>query len=646
MSGPNDSLRNRPLIYVPPRAATAGVALSRPVPLWRRILKALWASVRRVCLTLGALVLILSVIGFVSVLRMGHVAPPPVPDPAVLTMTFDATIPEKEQESTFADPFAFRRLSLLQTVQTLDRAAADPRVRGLLADMKNPALGLADVQELRAALRRFRAAGKFTYIYATAYGDPGRGLGTYYLACAFEKIWMQPLGTLSIAGIGMEMPYLKGLLDTIGVQAEFFQRKAYKTAFESLTRSEMSPENRDMMIRLTENLGGHMLSEIASDRGLEPSSLRESIDRGLLLGAEALSAKLIDKVDYRDVLNDEIRAKLGLHDGESDLPFLTLEAYHASIKTHAAKDGAPPQAGAVPVALVYIDGVISEDDSGSDEAPLLMGEDSASAEDIAQAIAQAIDDPGIPAIVLRIESPGGSPTASETIRRAIVRAQEKGKKVFVSMGDMAASGGYWIAAPADAIFASPATVTGSIGVVGGKFNLSGLWEKIGVRWDTVKWGDNAGFWSFNTPFSPSGAERMNATLDEVYAAFADRVAKGRQMTPTQVESIAGGRVWTGDQARKIGLVDTLGGLDAALDHTARQIGLTDRSALDIHILPRPLTPLEHLLKTLEDRAGGVMSHPALSTNGLSAKAVIHRLEALSDGPGVFALEPLPRFSTR
>jgi protease-4 len=588
-------------------------------------------------MTLGVLVLFLSVLGLVSALRIGHGAAPAVPDLAVLTLDFDADIPEKEQEATFADPFAFRRLSLLQTVEALDRAATDPRIKGIVSHIKNPSMGLADVQELRAALRRFRASGKFAYVYGTDYGEPGRGLGTYYLACAFEKIWMQPLGTLSIAGIGLETPYLKGLLDTIGVQAEFFQKKEFKTAFESLTRAEMSPENREMTARMVENIGEQMLSEIAADRGIGPESLRRAIDRGLLLGKEAIAFKLVDRIDYEDVLEAEIQKRLGLEDSD-DLPLLTLEAYHAGHKAHTIEEH--PAGTNVPVALIYVNGVISEDSSGSGESPLLMGQDNASAEDIAGAVGQAADDPGLPAIVLRIDSPGGSPGASETIRRALVRAKEKGKKVVVSMGNMAASGGYWIAAPADAIFASPATITGSIGVVGGKFNLAGLWEKTGVRWDTVRWGENAGFWSFNAPFSPAGAERMNATLDEVYAAFVDRVAKGRKLSPAQVESIAGGRVWTGNQARKIGLVDTLGGLDAALDHTARQIGLPGRQALEIRILPRPLTPLEHLLKALEEKGVHVLG-PDLPLQTLATF-----LDRLTSPSGVLAIEPTPRFSAR
>lgn len=628
MPGPNDSLRNKPLVYTPRPSLPVSQGI-RPVPLWRRLIGGLWRALRRTCTTLGALVLTLSLLGAFSALQMTGTVAPPLPDTIVLHLDIDGDIPEKEMESTFSDPFAFRHLSILRVIEALDRAETDPRVKGIVAHLKNGNVGLAHIQELRAALKRFRATGKFAYIHATEYGDPGRGLGTYYLASAFEQIWMQPLGTLSIAGIGIESPYLKDLLDKIGVRAEFFQRKEYKTAFENLTHAEMTPENRVMMTRMIGNLGEQMLSDIAADRKITPVALRALIDRGLLLGKEALDGKLLDRVDYEDVLATQINARIG-NQPEDEVPFVSLEAYYA-----APVPGKAPPANGVPVALIYVVGAIVEGDSDSDKSPLLMGEQPASAQDIAQAITDAANDPAIPAIVLRINSPGGSPTASETIRRAIVRAQQKGKKVIVSMGDMAASGGYWIAAPADAIFALPATLTGSIGVVGGKFDLSGLWEKAGVTWDSLRWGQNAGFWTFNAPFSPSGAERMNAMLDEIYAAFVDRVAQGRKMSVDQVEKIAGGRVWTGAQAKKIGLVDTLGGIDSALDYTARQIGLGDRRDLGIEVLPRPLTPLERIIKTIEDQGaaiGAMASFQSALQNFTGAQAQKARPDAYALAP--------------
>lgn len=631
MPGPNDSLRNRPLVYTPRPLPVAPQNL-RPAPLWRRIFVGLWRALRRTCTALGAFVLLLSLMGAFSALEMTRKIAPPLPDTIVLRMEIDGDVPEQEMESTFSDPFAFRHLSILQVIGTLDRAKSDKRVKGLVAYLKDGNVSLAHIQELRGAIGRFRAAGKFSYIYGTEYGDPGRGLGAYYLASGFEKIWMQPLGTLSIAGIGIESPYLKTLLDSLGVQAEFFQRKEYKTAFENLTHTGMTPENREMMTRMIGNLGDQMLSDIARDRKIPALSLRALIDQGFFLGKEALSAKLLDRVDYEDALLADVNAQIGAQ-AEDEVPFVSLEAYHAA---PLPRTDAAPGAHAVPVALIYVTGAIVEDDSGGGESPLLMGEQSASAQDIAQAISDAASDPEIPAIVLRISSPGGSPVASETIRRAIVRAQKKGKKVIVSMGDMAASGGYWIAAPADAIFALPSTLTGSIGVVGGKFNLAGLWDKIGVKWDGVRWGQNAGFWTFNAPFSAAGAERMNAMLDEVYAAFVDRVAQGRHMKTYQVERIAGGRVWTGAQAQKIHLVDTLGGIDVALDYTARQIGLADRSGLAIEILPRPLTPLERLIEAIETQGA------VLGAVTFFQSTVQHIANAQTANPRIYALAP---FST-
>ncbi len=247
----------------------------------------------------------------------------------------------------------------------------------------------------------------------------------------------------------------------------------------------------------------------------------------------------------------------------------------------------------------------------------------AAASDIAPAIFDAADDDTVGAIVLRIDSPGGSPVASESILRAIEKAKEKGKLVIVSMSTAAASGGYWVAAYADRIFTMPMTMTGSIGVLGGKVAVQGLSDKAGVTWDrSQRWGENAGIWSTVTPFSESEAERMNAMLDSVYAQFIARVAKGRGMDKAEVEKIAKGRVWSGKRAVELGLADELGGLDAALDFAAKAQGLESRKDLNITVTPKPPTPLEHLMELLGTQAA---LGPALE--GL--RHVMEKVEPLS-----------------
>ena len=257
------------------------------------------------------------------------------------------------------------------------------------------------------------------------------------------------------------------------------------------------------------------------------------------------------------------------------------------------------------MALVYITGTITAQPSTHTNA---FG-GSPSGENITDDLLAVADDPDVDMLVLRIDSPGGSPSAAETMRRAAMRSKANGKTIIVSMGDEAASGGYCIATAGDYIFALPGTLTGSIGVAGGKFALTGLWTKLGINWQSIDLGTNAGMWSFNRPFSASAAERMNAMMDEVYENFIGLVAQSRHMTLTQADAVARGRVWTGRQAKAKGLVDDLGGLDTALDYAAQQLKVHDRSHLTIEVFPRPQSPWEKL----EDLAGQVRANQSIDS---------------------------------
>jgi len=245
-----------------------------------------------------------------------------------------------------------------------------------------------------------------------------------------------------------------------------------------------------------------------------------------------------------------------------------------------------------------------------------------------------VTDDDIKAVLLRVDSPGGSPSASETIRRGVLKVQEEGKKVVVSMGSVAASGGYWIAAPADAIYASPATLTGSIGVVMGKVSLGALWDKLGVNWDSIRYGENAGMFSINEPLDAQGRARMNALIDQTYDQFLTRVAEGRGITKEEARRVAKGRAWTGAQAKERGLVDALGGQADALDYIARELGHDNRTDLELVTLPRPKRPLEQLIELMETQVSMGRWFDA-------ARAQILTWRGLSSG--VQAVEPLGLF---
>jgi protease-4 len=341
-----------------------------------------------------------------------------------------------------------------------------------------------------------------------------------------------------------------------------------------------------------------MRSDIAADREMAAETLQAYVDQGLILDQEALKAGLIDVLDYGDALTAKIKKDVTDDPESEDLKFVDIMSYvknspvvaKAKVKTHKPK-----------VALIYAVGAIVPHVTNAMAPGVFMGGGNISATDMSMTFNDAIEDEDIGVIVLRLDSPGGSPAASETLRAKILK--EKGKVVIVSMGEVAASGGYWMAAPADRIYATPMTLTGSIGVAGGKFVLADLWGKIGVNWEDVSWGENAGMWSPNELYTDSQRARYEAMMDSVYDGFVSRVAEGRKMEVAQAETLARGRVWTGRQAQQNGLVDEIGGLDAALDYAAKLAGAEDRSGVKLEIMPKPETALERLMRLVEMQAG-------------------------------------------
>lgn len=550
-------------------------------PRGRLIRYVLWTAFKRLLMTFGAIFLLGIVMGSVLSAGSGSGAPRVLPDKFALYLPLDGGFPEHED---VAVPYGLGPpvVTLRHVIDALDLAAGDKKVAGLVVDLKSVEMSVAQMQELRAALLRFRASGKPAYIYAASYGEMGRGLGSYYLASAFDEIWMQPMGEVSITGISVEMPFFRGALEKIGVEPQFFARKEYKNVFESVSARKMSPQSRQMMEGLVGDIAGDLVSGIAQGREMGEDGVRDLIDRGLFMDKAAAEAGLVDHIDDFETLQENVsQAVTGKPDGEFDDVFAGIEEYVHSTASKASHAVGKKHH----VALVYLVGTIVQ--SG-------YGDGMVAADDIAADIVDAADDEDIKSIVMRIDSPGGSPVASETIRRAILRAKAKGKKVIVSMGGAAASGGYWVAAPADRIFALPGTLTGSIGVAGGKVSLAGLWGKADVNWESVNYGANANMLSFNAPFDESGATAMNDMMDTIYDGFISRVAEGRNMTEEKAGRIARGHVWTGKQAAANGLVDELGGLDAALDYAAKDLGATDRRDLRVIVLPRPLSVFEKM----------------------------------------------------
>jgi protease-4 len=527
--------------------------------------------------TLGLLALLLAG-GAMAAVWLLLPARPDLPGEIVLTLDLRQGL----DEVAATDPLAVFGLgaapTLTEVILALDEAGRDPRVKGLVAQLSGEGPGFAQTQELRAALAEFRAQGKFAYGYADSFGEFGPGTRGYYLATAFEQIHLQPVGSLGLTGILIETPFLRGLLDRLRVQPSGDKRGVYKTAADMFLEEELTPPHREVLESLADSLDQQIKSGIGDGRALDPALVARLIDDGPYFALEAQQAGLVDRLSYWDEVIEQAKHAAG---AASEL---------VGVADYArAVDEVP--ADAPVIALVRGVGQIQRGDS--DYGPAggwVMGGDT-----VAGAIAAAIDDPQVEAILFRIDSGGGSAVASETIGHQVRRAVEEGKPVIVSMGDMAASGGYWIAMDASRIVAGAGTLTGSIGVFAGKPVLDRFWQEVGVNWGRVQRGENADMWSLGLDFDVRGRARLEAFLDRIYEAFIEGVARGRQMSESDVRKAAEGRVWTGAQAKELGLVDDLGGFERALELAREAIGLARDRPVELRPFPPARAPWEQAL---------------------------------------------------
>lgn len=578
-----------------------------------------WNAVKRTCTVIGAMVLFSALLTFIMLVSAVQSTAPALPKDMVLVLKLDQGIVEKPEQASFSDLFPTSRPTIRQVTDTLDYAAKDKRIKALIVNQKAGGVSLAHIQEFRAAVKRFRASGKKAYFYTSSFADAGSGMGAYYLASAFDQIWMQPVGFLSITGFGAEVPLGRAVLDKLGVNPQFLQREKYKSAMESFTDKELSPASRESWNTIISSFAQQVFADISVDRIMDQSQLEGYVDLGLMDGQSALDAKLIDRLDYGDVLVSDIRQEVMGDPEDETLELMSFRQY-ANSADGAHKEHSPMISSLSQkpkVALVYISGAIGSMGTGGNMA---------GADEIAPAITEAANDETIDTIVLRVNSPGGSPTASETIRRAVVRAKEKGKHVVVSMGDLAASGGYWVATDADVIFANPSTLTGSIGVIMGKFDASGAWDKVGVNWELIDVGGNAGIWSMNRPFDGKQLQQLNKLIDTTYVEFLERVAHGRNMSVEDVRKVAQGRVWTGELAMGKGLVDQQGGLYDALSYVAQKEGAISPANLDVVVMPRPKNTVEQILELLGGNANVVSAMAKFSEWMVVLEPVMDQLQ--------------------
>ncbi|MEZ5932959.1 MAG: signal peptide peptidase SppA [Alphaproteobacteria bacterium] len=510
-----------------------------------------------------------------------------LPERAVLTLDLRQGFDEAAHSTSLAALNLEPGLTLADAVMAIERAGEEPRIAGLVARINGGGPGFAQAQELRNAIRRFRGQGKFAYAFSTSFGEFGPGTLGYYLASAFDEIHLQPLGAVGLTGLYLETPLLKDLFEQLGVTPSGGKRGPYKTAANMFTENGLTPEHRESLEWLASSLDDQIKAGIAADRGFEADAVDRLIDDGPYSAEEAFHAGLVDRLSYWDEVVTRAEKEAG---ASADL--IDLEKFARLVP---AKRGD----GQV-IALIEGVGQIQEGNNGDGPGGWVMGADT-----VARAIGDAIEDSDVRAILFRISSGGGSAVASETIGRQVRRAVELKKPVIVSMGDVAASGGYWIAMDATRIVADPGTLTGSIGVLAGKPVIDDLWKKLGVNWGTIGKGANASMWSLSRDYGVRGRERLESFLDQTYAAFTAGVARGRGMTVDDVDAIAEGRVWTGEQAKERGLVDELGGFTRALEIARVEIGLEPDQPVEIRRFPRPKSPLQTALDLVREPLIGI-----------------------------------------
>jgi protease-4 len=506
--------------------------------------------------------------------------------PLILELDLTDGITEGPPSDPLAAVMSMRRLRLADILEALRRAAQDERVSVLVVKVGGSRIGLARIQELREAILAFRQSGKLAIAWSETFGEFTRGNLPYYLATAFDRIWLQPTGTLGLTGPAVEQVFLHDALSKVGVDFQSAKRHEYKSAADQFTETGFTGPAREDSERLIESVAEQLADGIAASRGKTAAQARDLFGRGPFLAGQALDEGLVDALGYRDEVYDTARKKAG-----PDAVLLYLQRYQRTRALAGVQHGVARRlANGLHeryVAVIYAQGVIRSGRSGRGPG----GGSGIGSDTIAAALRAAAADERARAVVLRVNSPGGSATASDVIWREVVRARGAGKPVIVSMGDVAASGGYFISAPADVIVAQPGTITGSIGVILGKPVLRDLLSRAGVNSEVIAEGDNASMFSLARPFTTGEWDRINVWLDAIYADFTRKVSEGRGLSPERVDELARGRVWTGADAVANGLADEAGGLRDAIGIARRRAGLPADAPVRVH--PR-LGPLDQL----------------------------------------------------
>ena len=497
---------------------------------------------------------------------------------AILTIRLQGVIGEAPQQGPFAAPITVHEIN-----EALRRAATDTRIAAVLLEIGPLSGGYGKAQEVRAAVRHFQESGK----PVVAFLEVASNLDLY-IASAANTVYQVPSGQL-ILGMLVREVFYRDLLDKIGVRFEIFASGPYKTAFAAYTNTESSEAQHEMQDSLLASLYDQWLGDVAADRGMTVEALDAAFDEGLLSARRAQTLGLIDKLGYRDMVDEELSELAG----QSPIR-VTVRNYLRDTQTVGlGKFFAPDNV----IALVYVSGLMVPGDVEAN----IFGADVAAGATIARYVREASDDPAVKAIVIRVDSGGGAVTAADVMGREIELAAER-KPVIVSMSDVAASGGYWIASKATRVFANRATYTGSIGVVMARLDLRGTFELLGINHEIIKRGDNADLLSTAVPLRPEQVNILERSVAEIYTDFLDVVTEGRNLERSAVDAVAKGRVWTGEQALEHHLVDDIGGLREALVAARAEAGIGPGEDTALRIFPPSRTLFEELSRLFSPSA--------------------------------------------
>lgn len=539
-------------------------------------------------------IILVFLVVFIGVFALAHIRekPPSVADGSTLILEMDGEIPERAPVE-FPIPFLQQRTppTVADIWTTLRKAAVDRRIRAIVFEPRDLQIGWAKLEEIHGDLEAFRKSGKPIYAYLKT-----PGAREYYLATTANRIYMDPEDELNLKGMRFELMYFRKTLDKLGVEVEIQHAGKYKDFGDMFTRSSMSQETKEVLTSILDGLYGHLVQTIAAARKKTPDQVRATIDQGPFLSPEAKTQGLIDGLLYEDQMFDEVKAKLA--DGE-----LKKVSLHEYLKVPPSSVGL---GGKQQIALVTGQGGITRGDDGQD----LSGDSGIESEGFDRLLRRVGNDADIKGVIVRIDSPGGEVFASDAIWREMNLLSKK-KPMVISMSDTAASGGYYIAMTGDPVVAYPGTVTGSIGVVFGKANLHGLYDKLGVTKELLSRGRFADIDSDYQPLSAAAREKLRVAIEENYRSFVTKVASARRRKFDEIEPLSQGRVWLGSQAKANGLVDELGGLDRAIELVKEKakIPRSERVSLVTYPAKRSIFDVmfgQAVESTLESRLGGVL----------------------------------------